>query len=127
METKYTPGPWKAELGNRSNVWIVHYPLGPLAVIGFGGTKPIDGTNEANARLIAAAPELVEALRPFAACAEVWEGDDPDWILHRSRQNVPGKPNLHITVGDLLAARAALARVGGDDWEYTDEAKEFGR
>ena len=59
---------------------------------------------------------LVEALRPFAACAEMWLDDDPDWILHRSRSHWPGKPNLHITVGDLQRAAAALASVeqGGE-------------
>jgi hypothetical protein len=65
-ETKHTPGPWRVSEGMTpdtllvrddehgiAQVWAAYKPDGPLEV----------GTKEANARLIAAAPELLEALR----------------------------------------------------------------
>jgi hypothetical protein len=65
-ETKHTPGPWRVSEGMTpdtllvrddehgiAQVWAAYRPDGPLEV----------GTKEANARLIAAAPELLEELR----------------------------------------------------------------
>jgi hypothetical protein len=59
---KHTPGPWTAfELGKEDGTWekwsIVHN--GPLCYGGDACQGPI--VSEANARLIAAAPELLEA------------------------------------------------------------------
>ena len=55
--SKHTPGPWKLD---RNSVLI---PIAPYEwAEAYGGT-------EANARLIAAAPELLEALRVFVSCS----------------------------------------------------------
>ena len=67
METKHTPGPWTChELGDEDGSWerwsIVHN--GPLCYGGDACQGP--AVSEANARLIAAAPELLEACEAIA-------------------------------------------------------------
>ncbi len=62
METKHTPGPWKVlPESEASNPFIVASSETGLSVADC--YCPIGGNNQANARLIAAAPELLEALR----------------------------------------------------------------
>lgn len=70
MSTKHTPGPWQIATGNRNrefNRWSVRSEKHPL---GRGGVFPVANVNytnhpmgQANARLITAAPELLEALQ----------------------------------------------------------------
>ena len=63
--SKYTPGPWKygAELSSRTGEWLISFDAGNRGRgIGIAETRPGSGQEEANARLIAAAPELLEAL-----------------------------------------------------------------
>lgn len=65
-ETKYTPGPWKAVKTAHGPIDIV-IPDGRDIVTVYGGGA---GSKEANAALMAAAPELIEAmpdLRPVIA------------------------------------------------------------
>ncbi len=61
MENKHTPGPWR--------LWKHMDPAQPHAIIAMEG-DPICELNawnrEANAALIAAAPEMLEALRKIA-------------------------------------------------------------
>ena len=88
MKAKHTPGPWYALRGQR-NISIRHKTgdkfLPMVNVASVRGKFPADcpyGSSEANARLIAAAPELLEAAielkdvcnRPSAARtrAEAW-------------------------------------------------------
>ncbi len=62
-ETKHTPGPWScADLGDENNPWSSWsvYHNGPLCHGGDGCATTSE--NESNARLIAAAPDLLEAL-----------------------------------------------------------------
>jgi hypothetical protein len=64
MNTKHTPGPWKQYRDSQGNVRIQgNVPGGPVAFIeemnNTGGTPQ----DHANARLIAAAPELLDALK----------------------------------------------------------------
>lgn len=65
MERKYTPGPWEAVKVNWDHMYIrralrgdAHVPGYIADVYNIGKSK----SYEANARLIAAAPDLVEAL-----------------------------------------------------------------
>jgi hypothetical protein len=67
METKHAPGPWKA----------IKAPHGPIDIFDcndhdivtlYGGNGV--EAKEANARLIAAAPEMLKALREIIAVAE---------------------------------------------------------
>ena len=70
---RHTPGPWHVGAGNgegsifaengRTRLEIGGTTLHPIAQMGRGWDEEED---EANARLVAAAPELLEALRWFA-------------------------------------------------------------
>ena len=63
MDKKYTPGPWKAFYKNKYNEWHVSIPIDnsnmrwALFDDGIRSENP-----EADAKLIAAAPELLEAI-----------------------------------------------------------------
>jgi len=54
MNTKHTPGPWISE-----NLWEVNSQNEPLTICSLFKTRTIAET-QANAKLIAAAPELLE-------------------------------------------------------------------
>ena len=102
-ETKHTPGPWEAVI-TVCGFWNVREPGGisggrGVATIGFqkiDRSWVIDDVDEANARLIAAAPELLAAL---VDCI-------PDLERFVSTQG-PG-PDRRLEV-----ARAAIARATG--------------
>lgn len=64
--SKHTPGPWDAAIEHGCHAVIAAVAGEPKAVAIVGNRTPDDGyeaTRFANARLIAAAPELLEALR----------------------------------------------------------------
>lgn len=81
-QTKHTPGPWIAHFHEGDGEWFVKSTAdglphgGHIASFGYSQTWPAEA--EGNARLIAAAPELAEALMdlatavisggPFAEC-----------------------------------------------------------
>ena len=88
METKHTPGPWHVEHHSRGSCEVrITRPkeskgLGPVAyaLMDLAGAMTAERISEmkANARLIAAAPELLEALqiaREFAAYAQAEPAD----------------------------------------------------
>ena len=107
--SKHTPGPWHVEergLYVRDRVWV---SAGDVRVAQvdqeYYGAEPV-GTSRGNARLIAAAPELLEALRPFAFYAEQWLADD----------TVPEDAAIAIVCrkSELRAAAAAIAAAEGE-------------
>lgn len=66
--SKHTPGPWVAA-DNRSPVRIVHQASADCIAMVYltdPVTKKRDATHEANAKLIAAAPDLLAALQAVA-------------------------------------------------------------
>jgi hypothetical protein len=102
MSEKFTKGPWNANF-TRFSGWVVGFHITDLE---HGSLRPIceayDKTgamnpNEiaANARLIAAAPELLDALK---ACAAVCAGE----VMHKNG-----------LVNALEKARAAIAKATG--------------
>lgn len=80
-EPKWTPGPWRLTTSYPPGQWVIssrtafgpgerqHRDVGRY----FGGRTTDPDEEAANARLIAAAPELYEAL---AACVEQMGGED---------------------------------------------------
>lgn len=91
MSTKYTPGPWRVDVKGCENSHGLPCVSGAngalLAMMAHNGPKGL-----ANATLIAAAPEMYEALRGLLGA---FGGDVPKW-LHKEAD----------------AASAALAKAG---------------
>ena len=80
MEAKHTPGPWKVdkELTSRSGEWLIAMDAGDKGRgIAIAETRVATGAELANARLIAAAPELLEALQLIADTDPVDAALDP--------------------------------------------------
>lgn len=86
-----TPGPWSAIVA----------PHGPIDIFDVNGRDVVTlyGRDLATARLIAAAPELLEALRPFA---DIGVSENPDY-----------QPMIRMDRAAILAARAAIAKAEG--------------
>ena len=77
--TKYTPGPWQvAETRHKYDTLIRNKDYDPVASTNFAGYSP--KTAAANARLIAAAPDLLEALKTsndaLSTLADCWHCAD---------------------------------------------------
>ncbi len=100
--TKHTPGPWEPEL--HEGCWrITTYADGakvvPAAVHGDDDFSPIYA---ANARLIAAAPELLDACEvALAWLVNHWEEFDSETIVHP-----------HCLRNDIVTA---IAKATGED------------
>jgi len=65
--SKHTPGPWAATQTPNDGRWAV---LGPAFALPMFAVSPV--TSEANARLIAAAPDLLDALKWLARGEHEW-------------------------------------------------------
>lgn len=82
--TQHTPGPWEAVKSNRNQfAWDVIGALGMVPTIArLGLVDPHEEAVKANARLIAAAPELLEALKLAAdQLDEVVDMNNPaNWL-----------------------------------------------
>lgn len=120
-EFKHTPGPWHTvPYGDGDDTVICSDAAGNfrIAFMAVPGCRDQQERRKefaeikANARLIAASPELLEALRPFAAIAEhdISESEaDEDLFRPVSKYN--HAPLL--TVGDFRRALAAIAKATG--------------
>jgi len=132
----HTPGPWKACHDGKcrcKQVWSAHHPVAdvihgpwgdPYPALEISGgaidmtAKPVmrmieygtvpDDIAEANARLIAAAPELLEALSHIVRLMEPMERE--------GGINVPGLATLN-------GARAAIARANGEGEDDSESAE----
>ncbi len=106
VSATYTPGPWiAAYVGVEKAVLIgtADRSTAFARMEAFDGTPDAD-TQEANARLIAAAPELLEALQlaiPANVC--LTNSNIPDGMI------VP----LDVPMGDLRKIAAAIAKATG--------------
>lgn len=59
METKHTPGPWRVEVGNRIEILGPRDKIGWPASVAYNLGMPDQPEAQANARLIAAAPDML--------------------------------------------------------------------
>lgn len=97
MTTKYTAGPWSAECNKDGATVCADTEEGRLVVAHcYARSSAGDGIITADARLIAAAPELVAALRAIA------DGD-----VMRDR---PGFSHGEVVLAYQEIARKALSR-----------------
>lgn len=71
---KHTPGPWRVAFGNRLEIHGPKDEIGWPKSIVYNAGLCTDEEAQANARLIAAAPRLLQALRDLAA----WAGESPE-------------------------------------------------
>lgn len=114
MTAEHTPGPWSITSDDGGDLYItapdvtdLESPWNIAIAVGACGYRddPRTGCTAANARLIAAAPEMYEALKPLAEC-EIIETDaglaDSD------------SARYFITMGEIRAARAALRKARGE-------------
>lgn len=65
MKTKHTPGPWAAHVNEITETYEVQAPKAPMGHSHICNTDSLNvshDTKRANASLIAAAPEMLEAL-----------------------------------------------------------------
>ena len=100
--SKHTPGPW--QIGKNFGSVVCDTPVPGISGSDdteyYGGHLIAESVTEANARLIAAAPELLEALRMFV----VWYGrrDKHDTLLPPKMQEA-----------ELAQAMRAIAKAEG--------------
>lgn len=106
-EKKHTAGPWRYEAHLQDISWLVG-PDAPLGPIGPQGTEltgihvaAIAKDSEANARLIAAAPDLLEALEGLVEDVE------------RTRSDFWGLPT-QVRNSSVAKAEAAISKAKGD-------------
>lgn len=130
MTTKHTPGPWEASaMGYESHpIYIranyqlkrdgrLHGSAGAIAKIPASSFHNID----ANARLIAAAPELLEALDELVACKALKEriAIHQQLLVHETEEEFQ---EMDCVMADYARrhpaawekARAAIAKATGD-------------
>ena len=107
--SKHTPGPWEAREHSDGSHWFVDWD---------GGWTAGDELSEANARLIAAAPELLEACEACFGMLYL----ATDVIDKARRQQWDGVRCTDLHVIDLQtcrntynAARAAIAKATGEN------------
>ncbi|WP_309382015.1 hypothetical protein [Cerasicoccus frondis] len=81
-EIQHTPGPWTTTFGGAKQIAVIHQKGGKyIAKVDGFPLRNLDEI-ETNARLIAAAPELLEALeslQDFAAMRVAGEMNNPIW------------------------------------------------
>ena len=106
-KSEHTPGPWTANLhhtqdyGGRAHAFIhAAKPLVPLAAVVLAAERCDQAEGRANARLIAAAPDLLETLSVTLAMAE-------DYLNDTSQDR-----DHFLTALD--GARAAIAKATGN-------------
>ena len=89
--SKHTPGPWLIDRNNKTNIFCI----GPCIAEEDGGIPWLD-VSEADARLIAAAPDLLDAL---IDCVAVMESE---------------LKGLAVIQPELAYAKSAIAKATGE-------------
>lgn len=100
----HTPGPWVSD--EAEGEWAVGDADGRIVAYLHQDDIDLLSEREANAHLIAAAPDLLAAfssILPPTLCGESWDLPDHDAVP------------ITITFGKLKAARAAISRATGED------------
>lgn len=94
---KHTPAPWAVE-DCRSEL-VIHHDKFDIAIVGIDPTYEYNLEQRANAKLIAAAPEMAEVLRQFVIYMRS-DDDGGEGVFEERMERFADK------------ARAALARTG---------------
>ena len=83
-ETKWTPGPWSPYHGGDTNLWWIVYDHEGCELGSGDG-----GFDEGDANLIAAAPELYEALEALLEYRDKWAVEKARAALAKARGEQP--------------------------------------
>jgi len=102
----YTPGPWHLSKHGEAVLVYNNTGIGECAVAKTIGTANTLSQRKSNARLIAAAPDLLEALQGLGAMPGGY-----CFCFNSIRDSL--KPD-HEHTGECRAARAAIAKVEGN-------------
>ncbi len=106
---KHTPGPWAVRYD-----YVVQAPAyedGRLVPVAQPYGVNCDGTDLfANARLISAAPDSLDANVMFVESMDRFCGIEPDWDDHRIYDELPSSELARA----YFAARAAIAKATGE-------------
>jgi len=80
----HTPGPWKygKELTAHAGEWLISLDRGNHRGMCIAETRPGSGDEQANARLISAAPDMYAVLRELAECSQYWSEYDVPLGIH---------------------------------------------
>ena len=108
---KHTPGPWNSEGPDDFGDHNIHEPTCRLAIGAVVPNMRPDEEVAANARLIAAAPDMLDALHALLSALDqeiIDRLDDAIWV---SSQLEPAKLAALLNARD--AARAAIAKAEG--------------
>ena len=111
---KFTPGPWTHEgQGDITGIEDNGFGRGPVDVCSVY-LRTVEGRHEANARLIAAAPDLLAALESLAcsapsACCVDFHHQPGDY--HGADDACPALDRYEAA---CLSARAAIAKARGE-------------
>lgn len=113
-DTPWTPGPWRVEEGTTliwggcdpddETNWGFGRPLVDAYRPSFTHPNLSDEELDANARLIAQAPALAEALQPFAGCAKDRAALAPEWDGNDT-------VSIVVTIAELRAALTTLRAI----------------
>ena len=117
----HTPGPWKASETYPAGDWCVHAQGIPWQLAYLHASSQVEWPLEANARLIAAAPDLLEALEDAdASLAQalglIVEFGDLNGFRNLSNEEL-GRAVVCVAercAESRNAARAALAKTRGE-------------
>ena len=120
----HTPGPWEMSApmgrdhlyGAEPWFWVSGRHTLHIQVAAYSDGF-VRGANEANARLIAAAPELLEALQWFVENDDTYQGDTP---MPEHGGLTWNEINAEFIDG-LNKARAAIAKATGERHETPSE------
>ena len=110
MIPEHTPGPWRTHPGSAVSSWNVRADDLTIAFCptntSWGDlTRRVDEPHaKANARLIAAAPDLLDACEAIAAEASIAQSPEGDDILV-----------IELTRSEIDMLRAAIAKARGHD------------
>lgn len=88
MTTQHTSGPWAVGLYGVSERAVIKCGAKTIATIGYVDDGESNLHTHANARLIAAAPELLEALQAMLADASVGHGVPSFTALDMAKQAI---------------------------------------
>jgi len=91
---KHTPGPWHVHDGDNRFLFVDSQTKGSVCKIA------VNGHSEANARLIAAAPEMLELLKAMTPCPEC------------KMRGIPGTQKFHWpNCENCIRAQALIDRI----------------